>query len=472
MRRGRALAVASLAALCVRCSTNEEAERPAVRVRTGLAWSAAAPTLAPHSEHTATLLGDGRVLVAGGAGAGDSAEIFDPRTASFSAASGKMHDKRVNHTATMLFSGKVLIVGGGDPAEKSAEIFDPATNAFTPTGSMSTARSGHAAVRLTSGRVLVTGGAGGTDASVETYDPSSGTFSASPPRTSTTGDGDLVLLSDSRALFLGQNGAEAFDLGTTTWSAVPNLMPTGYARSVTRVANGGVFVTWTSFPVGIPGQTFYQLFDPSMNAFGPSSAPISGASAAMSGVFMPNGRLLLVGGLLTSPSNTALVWDPTSDTFTPDDAMPTAHYAQTATMLGNGDVLVVGGAMAAADLRPWPGGVLPADASVALVEPRTGHVSARLHDGRVLLAGGDVHAPTGPFQRKASAEIFDPIARTSTATGSMTVARYRAAAIVLQSGKVLVCGGDDPSGMGDPFTPTADVFDPSTGMFHAVGSMS
>jgi hypothetical protein len=136
---------------------------------------------------TATPLADGRVLITGGSTGSDdlgSAEIYDPSTGTFSDA-GFMSDARMYHTGTLLADGRVLLVGGGSDYTnlkflQSAELFDPRTDTFSATGSMAVTRTYHAATLLTDGRVLVTGGYGATAplASAEIYDPTSGTFTS------------------------------------------------------------------------------------------------------------------------------------------------------------------------------------------------------------------------------------------------------------------------------------------------------
>jgi hypothetical protein len=135
----------------------------------------------PRANHSATMLGDGRVLIAGGTSlhhaALASAEIFDPKTGKFTATSG-LHDARFSHTSTLLTNGKVLIAGGasgvgGNNLLASAEIYDPQAGAFMPTGKLNEARCKLPdATLLLDGRVLIIGGA----ASAEIYDHRTGLF--------------------------------------------------------------------------------------------------------------------------------------------------------------------------------------------------------------------------------------------------------------------------------------------------------
>ncbi len=140
------------------------------------------------SHHTATLLPNGTVLLAGGCckpdgfTSLDTAELYDPRTETFTE-TGSMQTARQRHTATLLSGGKVLITGGAKNQTDAtglaeAELYDPQTGQFTLTGNINVPRAGQSATLLADGDVIVAGGTGtaGRDANAELYLPANGAF--------------------------------------------------------------------------------------------------------------------------------------------------------------------------------------------------------------------------------------------------------------------------------------------------------
>ena len=144
------------------------------------------------SQHTATLLPNGKVLVAGGLDSSSnslaSAELYDPASGTWME-TGNLAFARSQHTATLLPNGKVLVAGGLDSSSNSlasAELYDPASGIWTSTGSLEFARSQHTATLLLDGNVLVAGGFVGGDfatpsSSAELYDPVIGAWTPTTP---------------------------------------------------------------------------------------------------------------------------------------------------------------------------------------------------------------------------------------------------------------------------------------------------
>jgi N-acetylneuraminic acid mutarotase len=152
-------------------------------------WSATGGTILRRNAHSATLLSNGRVLVAGGldqqSGSGSvhaTAEIYKPLLGTW-ALTDDMSTPRARHSATRLLNGKVLVVGGFSDVEvlATAELYDPGSTTWSVTSEMATPRYGHTATRLPNGQVLVAGGydeAGKALETAELFTPASGSWSA------------------------------------------------------------------------------------------------------------------------------------------------------------------------------------------------------------------------------------------------------------------------------------------------------
>jgi hypothetical protein len=141
-------------------------------------WTATGDMIEAHTFHTAALLPDGKVLVAGGCcGSGylepiASAELFDPKEGTWTA-TGEMIEAG-GTTATLLPDGRVLVAGTGG-GQISAELYDPGSGTWTATGNMAEAPAGETATLMADGKVLLVAGSnGGHSASAQMYDPSGG----------------------------------------------------------------------------------------------------------------------------------------------------------------------------------------------------------------------------------------------------------------------------------------------------------
>jgi len=119
-------------------------------------WAAGATMKAARYGHSATVLLDGRVLMAGG-GTNPDAEIYNPTTGTWSS-TGPMTEARTNHAAVRLGDGTVLVISGYYNDATSTEIYDPSSNTWHTTGRLNVARNYPQAVLLNDGRVLVVGG--------------------------------------------------------------------------------------------------------------------------------------------------------------------------------------------------------------------------------------------------------------------------------------------------------------------------
>jgi N-acetylneuraminic acid mutarotase len=227
-------------------------------------WSITQPVFAHGVAHTATLLEDGRVLVMGGAsqsgsaGPDDRVEIFDPKTNHWQKAA--LHENtEASHTATLLRDGRVLIAGGNaDPA-----IYDPANDTWLPAGKLAVERYFARAILLQDARVLLIGGAlaPGADRvlnSVELYDPASDTWQQAASMAQARWDHTATLLPDGRVLVTGGaqvwdwtswdqpgvilSSVEIYDPVNDTWSAGPQLQQARVGHTATLLPDGRVFV--------------------------------------------------------------------------------------------------------------------------------------------------------------------------------------------------------------------------------------
>ncbi len=342
-------------------------------------FAAVAPMDDARAAHTATALLDGRVLIAGGMteGSGDegalsTTELFGPEPTGGAGRfrpAAPMLGARMSHTATRLADGRALLVGGYGPGNAylaTAELYDPRTNQFTPAGPMGVARAGHTATLLSDGRVLVLGGVGAGWtflASAEVYDPATNAFRPTGGMTVARESHTATRLPDGTILVVGGHSGRRADLVL-------------YASS--------------------------ERYDPraegGRGAFSPS-ATMTVRRHKHDAVALADGRVLVTGGADERDDRgayrSAEIFDPRANggdgRFVRTGDLELAHYkhAGTSILLGDGSVLIAGGA--ASPERYDPGtGRFTVVAPAPRTPPLRGSFSAvaELPDGRVLVTGG------------------------------------------------------------------------------------
>jgi hypothetical protein len=321
------------------------------------------------NDYTVTLLKDGRVLIVGGVNFGEdrpvgrltTAQIWDPHTGKF-ATTGSLNEPRTDHTATLLKDGRVLIVGGADlidgiDNQRSAELYDPSTGTFSITGSMSWGRAYHTATLLPSGKVLIAGGYGGGTlpvASAEIYDPSTGTFSPtgrmSVPRDRHT----ATLLPNGKVLVAGGVDEESNALASAELydPATGRFTPTAEPMNVGRY---GAAATTFSDPTH-PGSSYVlivggrdasgqaldsaEVYVPFQDGFGATPYPMSTARGDPTTAIVVSAQyVLVIGGDPTTA--TADLFNPSTVNFIPLGSAG-AGAGQTATLLSDCRILLSG----------------------------------------------------------------------------------------------------------------------------------
>jgi N-acetylneuraminic acid mutarotase len=218
------------------------------------------------SSHTATLLTNGLVLIAGGYANGQalySAELYDPASGTWTN-TGSMNTNRYGHTATLLPNGQVLVAGGNNSDEHTvylsrAELYDPTSGTWTNTGSMNTNRCYHTATLLANGQVLVAGSLGHVVtlpphgfstsplSSAELYDPGLGTWKYTGSMTAGRGGQSAVLLPDGTVVAAGSGGgsqasAELYHPDSGTWTNTGTMNVGRAFHTATMWPNGKVLV--------------------------------------------------------------------------------------------------------------------------------------------------------------------------------------------------------------------------------------
>lgn len=339
---------------------------PALTLSTGALQPTANLNQARYA-HTATLLPDGRVLVAGGVGPDYRplaiTELYDPATSRF-IASAPMLAQRAWHAATRLKNGQVLITGGANSVQPretlaTAEVFDPATQSFRQagpqTGVMTVPREAHKATLLSDGKVLITGGhdrSGRHLASTEIYDPATRQFTPAGNMLTARSDHTATLLGNGMVLVTGGMtnapsetqtlaSAELFDPVKRSFSPVENMHTVRAKHSAALLSDGNVIVMGGTDVRLVRGKkASAEIYDPAKRQFAQTGNMNTARYKIRDAVVvLRDGRVLVAGG-----GAQVEVYDPATGVFrlVKGDLGAARHYA-TATLLADGRVLFTGG---------------------------------------------------------------------------------------------------------------------------------
>ena len=315
------------------------------------------------SFHTATLLPNGKVLIAGGQDASGkalaTAEVYDPSSGKFSPTANTMPNKAFGASATLLSTGKVLLAGGGN---SSTQLYDPATNTWSNAGGMSAQRSNHTATLLGNGKVLIAGGTGNNGAttnSAQLYDPSTGAFTSTGNMSVGRDFHTATLLPNGKVLIAGGrtgssksytdvSSAEIYDPATGNFTATGSMSKLRYGHTAV-IFNGKVVISGGSSNGGTSALPDAELYDPVAGTFAVTGSMTAGrqyfTSTLVAGVVLTTGGLNGSTVLASTDfyQGAGFTAGAALTSCAPQNASCTARAAHTATLLQNGTVLIVGG---------------------------------------------------------------------------------------------------------------------------------
>ncbi len=442
----------------------------------------------PRTSHIASLLNNGKVLLAGGQSAttgssSASAELYDPGAGTF-ALTGSMKEPLMYHTSHLLYNGKVLVVGG-----VSAQLFDPATATFSYTDELNTPRSSYAGVVLGNGQVLVAGGADCDECadSAELYQPSTlapaglVSIALSPAAPSISGGGAQQFtatgtFTDSSTQILGAINWSSSNNSVATVSSDPGNHGQGFGltagtTTISACAGsicGSTILTVTAVPPSI------LVLSQGAGAVG-TSIIITGANFGS----QPGDSTVTFNGTPATPTS----WHANSIVVPVPPGATTGNVVVTAGGVASNGVNFIVGSLSSISIGPSTpsvtvGSVLQlvatgtySDGSTLNITQRAIWSSSAENLAFVESAGLARGLTTGQTTIQAA---FGTVTGSATLTvnsvlrltGSLHSARENHTSTLLNNGMVLVTGG-----WAFPFPTTTELYDPATGAFSITGSL-
>lgn len=319
-----------------------------------------------------TVMPDGKIRMSGGkiSGSGDPSGAtmsFDPATGTLTD-TGWMDCGRASHTETLLGNGKLLIAGGQSTSSCGsvsaagtdwAHLLDIKGNTTTTVTKMGTPRVWHNAIRLGNGNVLLVGGNSATGSQIASlFDAGTTTWSQTGPASALTGMAS-VLLPDGRVLVTGgiydvsndgarTNTVRIYDPANNSWTTTTSMLEARAHHFAVLLRNGKVLVAGgtTGSAGAISDLRTAELFDPATQIW-TSAGSFANAHYFGSMTVLPNGEVLLAGGSTYGnqnlPTNTTEVYHPSTNTWYANPAMANARVYAPAIMMPNAQLLIAGG---------------------------------------------------------------------------------------------------------------------------------
>lgn len=306
--------------------------------------------------HQANTLLDGRILVSGGVpkidgAAVNSSEIYDPVTGTFTTV-GTMFDYRSEHAAVTLKDGRVFAVGGYSATYPSlvipwyAEIFDPATGQWRGAGTPQEQRARAMAQLLPNGKVFIMSKANNsntnTSFSAEVYDPQSSTFTRTGSFVKFTEWHGMLALADGRVLKMGgsvygtaTNSAEIWNPATNQWTATGSMLAARQNFIPVLLADGKVLVAGGKNGFNL---NTAEIYDPATGQFS-ATGSMPEYTDIGSATLLGNGNVVLT----SRTSNGMLHYQTSTGLWNTTGAMPEVARDKSVSLLPNGNLLLAGG---------------------------------------------------------------------------------------------------------------------------------